>query len=160
MIRDYLYQISNIIYDNQISGVEPTARKRIDTKREIDQVIKANKIVLKMIKKPDLNLRTYSNYEIRQSGSGLDELSSSIDEFSGINDKLQNLLERMRGDIAEPGINKKITDVSKEIKEIAEVAIVLIKFLGELIELNQDESLKEVQQQVADIVLGLEKYLA
>lgn len=157
MLRDYLYQISNIIYNNQTSGNRFVNNKnRAGTGEEINQIIKANNIVLKMFNQSAYIPKKYTH----QHGSGLSELGDSIDDFSGVNDKLKNLLERMKGEVDDSSTNKRKTNISNEIKEISEVAIVLIKFLGELIDLNQDESLKKVQQQVADIVLGLEKYLA
>ena len=149
MLRDYLCQISNIIYSKIPNAKNQSdMRNRVDAKREIDRVIKTNNIILNIISQSNkFAPKKYSH----QSGSGIQGLTESIDEFGKINDKLHNLLGTMHG-----ADTKKINE---EIIEIANVAIILIKFLGELIDKSGDKSLSEVQEQVAAIVLGLESYL-
>jgi hypothetical protein len=151
MLRDYLCQISNIIYSKIPNAKNQSdTRNRADAKREIDRVIKTNNIILNTISQSNKFAPKKYNHQ-SGSGSGIQGLSESIDRFGEINDKLHKLLGTMNG--------ADMNQINEEIMEIASVAITLIKFLGELINKNGDESLTKVQEQVADIVLGLEKYL-
>jgi hypothetical protein len=88
------------------------------------------------------------------------KLAETVHGFTGINSKLGNLVDRITGEINEPDpINRKSTDINNEIMEIGQVAITLIKFLGELIEKKPNANLKKIQTDIAEITLSLEKYL-
>lgn len=157
MIRDYLYQISNIIYNNQIKCAKLRSdEKRASTKHDLHRVIRANTVLLGLIKVSAHGLADRSDRCSEQMGSGKEEHAVSMDNLDS---NLKNLLNRIQGKVKEPKINKTFTNITTEITEIVEIAIVLIKFLGELIELNQDKELEQIQQQVADIVLSLKRYL-
>ena len=90
----------------------------------------------------------------------LKNLSDTVAGFKEINTNLKNLLDKVTGEINEDNpVNRKSTDINKEIIEIAQVAITLIKFLGELLKEKPDNKLIELQKEIAGITLSLEKYL-
>ena len=154
MLRNYLYQISNIIHDAYKSNTQCiTGCANMD--HTMGQVIRANNIVLKMVKKSKLKLLKPHRSEFRQSGSGIEELSASI---TTLTQSMQALLDNMTTMDKSSG---EMLDHSKEITEIAGVGIQLIQFLGELIEKSTSDNKKitEIQAQVAKIVLDLGAYL-
>lgn len=98
---------------------------------------------------------TNTTSKSNQTGSGSDKITQTIKK---INSELNDLTEQIRIDQHSDPKTKSTLRFEK-FKEITEVSIELIKFLGELIELNDDAELKKTQEQIAEMTLLLDKYL-
>jgi hypothetical protein len=156
MIRDYLYQLSNIIQTNSVN------------KHNLKKMIHANNIVLKIMDKgldKRVNKRKFmQNRDIYWShitGGGAEEwdnkLKKSVQQFHGLNDKLKVILEKLYQNMLSDDGNKK--HLVSDIQEMADVSIILIKYLGELIDTTNDKSYSKIQHQIADMMILLGKYL-
>ena len=165
MIRDYLYDLSNIIhsYNTNESGVYI--------------VLSANDAVIRILEngfRPDLKSRMSKNptihtsinrsniqnkelfsHHIKQYGNG-EGVDQVMEKMRNVNTKLKQHIDNIQGNISNRrSIEEKIHDV----QEVGEVAVDLIKFIGDLIEKTGDKSLQRIQEQIADMVTILGKYL-
>jgi hypothetical protein len=167
MIREYLRQIRNIIYNDRMAdyGLHNTAWASRNTARAsptgrsaenqtiINKIIGFNDLLLRRLalaKGNNLNMN-YSSVYNHQYGSGADEpgptLDKLIQDMEGINDSLSKMMR------------EEIKIDTQEFINVATDAVEMIKFLGQLIEEGKNVKLTEIQQQIFDIVNQLDKYL-
>jgi hypothetical protein len=153
MIRDYLYHLRNVIYNY-------TANKP-----DFFYTLKANDMIIELLKNQPLHNKTAQNVintkrSRNQSGGvvgGNDSFGEAIEQLTHVNLNLKQLVERIRIEL-EAG---KTHNMHKQMKEIGAVSIEMLKFLGELIKLDQvnKQPFEKMQEQIVEMVEQLTDYL-
>ncbi|VBB18478.1 hypothetical protein YASMINEVIRUS_941 [Yasminevirus sp. GU-2018] len=155
MLLDYLCKIQDIIFNDKSRTYG--ALNRVDSSKiynpsSVRLIINANDNVVKILRSRGVSGVQFSpKYQI---GSGVDELTPLVTKLK---DDIKGVLSKSSDVLSTTGAHGKLR--YDKFKEIAEVSIALITFLGEMIEINNDNDLKKIQEQIVEINEALTAYL-
>jgi hypothetical protein len=164
MILDYLRAIRDIIV--------PTAKNTKNCQQHrnmynqniaLNRILETNEDVINILKNRPIVTRKPIMYIERLNsnslyGSGPKEISEGL---KGLDAKLKLLTEQIKEMAVKSDMTAKqdMKLLVKDVQEIADTSIMLIKFLGDILTLNKDSVIEKLQEQIGEMVLALEKYL-